>query len=195
MRNSSAAKGKRDLILEAAVQVFSGKGYHNTRMEEIAVTAGIGKGTIYEYFDSKLQLFQEMLEKCINTYHEKMAVNDENLRLEERLKLVMEAHFKFCQENKNLTRLILWDTEVVDTELRQWAYKLRKDKEKRMYKIINQAIARGEIKQVDAELVTIIIMGTMAAMWLPITVEEKDIDPYKLAEEVTNILLGGIKGN
>ena len=37
---------KRDAIIDAAVQVFSSKGYHNTRMEEIAIAAGIGKGTI-----------------------------------------------------------------------------------------------------------------------------------------------------
>ena len=43
-------KGKRELILEAAINVFSTKGYHNTRMEEIASQAGVGKGTIYEYF-------------------------------------------------------------------------------------------------------------------------------------------------
>ena len=43
--------------------MFFLQGLHNARMEEIAAVAGIGKGTIYEYFPSKLQLFQDMLNK------------------------------------------------------------------------------------------------------------------------------------
>ncbi|MEN6392180.1 MAG: helix-turn-helix domain-containing protein, partial [Syntrophomonas sp.] len=62
---SKRIKGKRELIIEAAIKVFSQKGYHNTRMEEIAQAAGIGKGTIYEYFESKLQLFQSMMEDSL----------------------------------------------------------------------------------------------------------------------------------
>lgn len=54
MGSGNAKLSKRDMILAAAIRVFSQKGYHHTRMEEIAIEAGIGKGTIYEYFSSKL---------------------------------------------------------------------------------------------------------------------------------------------
>ncbi|MDH7498134.1 MAG: helix-turn-helix domain-containing protein, partial [Syntrophomonadaceae bacterium] len=53
-------KEKRQLILEAAARVFSQRGYHQAKVEEIAAAAGVGKGTVYEYFDSKLELFQQM---------------------------------------------------------------------------------------------------------------------------------------
>jgi len=39
------------------MRVFARKGFHRTRMEEVAVEAQIGKGTIYEYFKSKTELF------------------------------------------------------------------------------------------------------------------------------------------
>ena len=52
---------KRELILAAAQEVFFEKGYHSATSEEIAKRAGIGKGTIYQYFDSKLEIFLEML--------------------------------------------------------------------------------------------------------------------------------------
>ncbi len=51
---------KRAEILEAAMTVFAQKGFHRSRMEEVAVAARIGKGTIYEYFDSKHQLLQAL---------------------------------------------------------------------------------------------------------------------------------------
>ncbi len=51
---------KRSEILEAAMTVFAKKGFHRSKMEEVAVAAKIGKGTIYEYFTSKRQLLQAL---------------------------------------------------------------------------------------------------------------------------------------
>ncbi len=44
---------KRLQIIKAAIKIFAMKGVAKTRMSEIAEQAGIGKGTIYEYFKSK----------------------------------------------------------------------------------------------------------------------------------------------
>ncbi len=44
---------KRQEILDAALRVFARKGFKNTKMIDIAEEAGIGKGTIYEYFRHK----------------------------------------------------------------------------------------------------------------------------------------------
>ncbi len=67
---------KRAEILEAAMLVFAGKGFHRAKMEEVAAAAGIGKGTIYEYFTSKPQMLQalhgHMLGKLNDYYSEKL---------------------------------------------------------------------------------------------------------------------------
>ncbi len=44
---------KKQDILSAALKVFGRQGFANTKMIDIALEAGIGKGTIYEYFRSK----------------------------------------------------------------------------------------------------------------------------------------------
>lgn len=48
-------------ILEAAAQVFMEQGYAATKLEEVARRAGVSKGTLYLYFDSKEALFKEMV--------------------------------------------------------------------------------------------------------------------------------------
>src|ERR1700744_2423122 len=48
-------------ILEAAFAEFSRNGYAMTTLEQIAERAGVTKGTIYVYFDSKEQLFITMV--------------------------------------------------------------------------------------------------------------------------------------
>ena len=53
---------KKHRIVEAAVRVFAQKGYASATVADIAVTAGIGKGTIYEYFASKEDLFFAVFE-------------------------------------------------------------------------------------------------------------------------------------
>lgn len=132
---------RRRTIIEAAIQVFSSKGYHNTRMEEIATVAGIGKGTIYEYFDSKLQLFQEMLESSLQSYYESVdAGNKEDMSFEERIYLLFEAHLIFCREQKELTRIIFWDAEIFDEELKDWTFQMRKEKEEKLIAIVQRVL-------------------------------------------------------
>lgn len=52
---------RRQAILKAALQEFSQKGFATARLEDVAVRAGIAKGTIYLYFRDKETLFQELI--------------------------------------------------------------------------------------------------------------------------------------
>lgn len=47
---------RRAEILEAALELFSSKGFNDTTMEEVATSAGVAKGTVYLYFQSKEHL-------------------------------------------------------------------------------------------------------------------------------------------
>lgn len=189
----SKKKGaKYNQIIEAAVRVFSKKGYHNTKMEEIAVAAQIGKGTIYEYFDSKLHLFQEMLEKSINMYYESLRVNRDHLSVTDRIQIIMGSHIRFLQEQKELTRLVFWDIDIFDEDLKKWGQAIHRNKEKRLKKLIVEGIERGEFRNIDPTLATLAIMGILGSLWAPITLEEWDVDPADLARKVTDIVLHGI---
>ena len=63
---------KRREILQAAMRVFARDGYHRARIEAVAEEAKIGKGTVYEYFRSKTDLFialhEHMLSELKNYY-------------------------------------------------------------------------------------------------------------------------------
>jgi AcrR family transcriptional regulator len=55
---SIASEEKRSLILRAAVRVFARRGYHGSRVSEIAEEAGVAHGLLYHYFSSKEQVLQ-----------------------------------------------------------------------------------------------------------------------------------------
>ncbi len=61
----TADPNKKQDILHAAGQVFSRKGYASTKIIEVAEAASVGKGTIYEYFPSKEELFFAVFEEMM----------------------------------------------------------------------------------------------------------------------------------
>lgn len=185
--------GKRELIIDAAIQVFSTKGYYNARMEEIASIAGVGKGTIYEYFSSKLQLFQEMLEESVKVYFGEIKfLEDENIPFDKKLSLLLAGHIQFCKEHKELTRIVFWDTEIIDEELKEWSNKMRREKEEYMSDIIESSIAKGDIKPINPRLLTLMISGLLGSLWAPITLDNWDVDAQDLAREITELVMSGV---
>jgi len=67
-------------ILRAAKKTFFAKGYSKATMDEIALEAEVSKPTIYQYFDTKDELFFSLLIPVIEDIGNQ--VNDINLRLE-----------------------------------------------------------------------------------------------------------------
>ena len=55
---------KRERIIDAAIEVFCACGYDAASMADVAAKAGVGKGTLYLYFDSKESLFEEAYALC-----------------------------------------------------------------------------------------------------------------------------------
>ena len=64
-RSEAEREVKRQAILDAALEVFSEKGYAATRLDDVAARAGIAKGTIYLYVSSKQELFEELVRSGI----------------------------------------------------------------------------------------------------------------------------------
>ncbi|QYZ70315.1 TetR/AcrR family transcriptional regulator [Neotabrizicola shimadae] len=60
-RREQNRQSRERRILDAALRVFSSMGYSGTTMDAVAAEAGLSKPTLYQYFPSKEQLFQEMM--------------------------------------------------------------------------------------------------------------------------------------
>jgi len=62
-----AKDSKRNAIVKAATQVFSQKGYHRTKVQDITNSIGISTGTFYIYFRNKRDLFVEVVDDVIRS--------------------------------------------------------------------------------------------------------------------------------
>ena len=60
---------QRGEILDAALRLFSEKGYHNVSMHEIAKEAEFGIGTLYKFFHNKEELYKALIMEMAEKYH------------------------------------------------------------------------------------------------------------------------------
>ncbi len=59
---------KREAILRAAIKVFAGKGYFNSKVADIASEAGIADGTVYLYFKSKDEILHSVFDRAMDEF-------------------------------------------------------------------------------------------------------------------------------
>ena len=83
MLPTEITQAKRRRILDAALRVFSEKGFHNATISEVANEAHVGKGTVYLYFDGKesllVQIFDDLVDLLIEAF-DQIALHGARLR-------------------------------------------------------------------------------------------------------------------
>lgn len=102
------SKSKKEDIYFAAAKIFAEKGYGETSLDEIALTAKVAKGTIFYHFSGKEELYSLLIEKGVTLLTEKInAITSQNISAKEKLDEVIDFHFLFFKDNKNLCLMIL----------------------------------------------------------------------------------------
>src|SRR5690606_18989192 len=69
---------KQKKILEAAIELFSEKGYASTSTSEIAKKAGVAEGTIFRHYNTKKELLMSIVMPLIAKFVGPIVVNDFN---------------------------------------------------------------------------------------------------------------------
>ncbi len=101
-------KNKHDLILSSASKVFAQKGFHDANIIEIAKDASIGKGTIYEYFDSKMTLYIEVIKFNMEKYL--MRIRNQVMSkttFDEKLEAYINCHTEIISEHYQYAGLVM----------------------------------------------------------------------------------------
>ena len=103
---------KRKEILEAAARVFARDGFANTKISDVAALAGIGKGTVYEYFPSKDELFLQVCTELIE-WPAPPATGDAVRDLERLITALVESY----ERSKDFFRILVefWSVAIRDT--------------------------------------------------------------------------------
>ncbi len=118
------ASKKRAEILDAAHRIFSEKGYHSTRIEDIASEMNMAQGLFYRYFASKLDIFSEVVEEIVQRITEGVMTDapDISNTLEEyieQMKRALENLFEIFIEDPFISKLLFYEALGIDDEIDQ----------------------------------------------------------------------------
>ncbi len=93
-------------ILDASLELFGTVGYESTTMSAIAKRAGISKGLIYNYFDSKEELLRGLIDSLVKL-GEDMLSDAMSKDPRKTLEGIIRMTFKWLRENEKLNRLMI----------------------------------------------------------------------------------------
>jgi AcrR family transcriptional regulator len=146
---SPRGRETRTKLLEAAEQVFGELGFHDASIVKVTEAAGVGQGTFYLYFQSKKQIFDELIRDLNRRVRHAMkdASSRGQTRLEAEL-LGFGAYFRFTSEHPALYRIIR-QAEFVSPEMLEFHY----EKLAAGYvEGLRESMARGEVGEIDPEV-------------------------------------------
>ncbi len=197
--SQKSKREKKRRIVEAAARVFARRGFSGTVMTDIAAGAGIGKGTIYEYFSSKEDLFFAVFEWFSNEMAAMAKVRISTLggSASERLKALNESLMNAGVELKEFISLSMefWAASAsspIRERFRQAFRGVYADFRQIVSSLIRDGIGRGEFRSdVDPESIAAVLVGSWDGLFLQTWFEE-DFDPLTTARSFMSILIRGL---
>lgn len=151
---------KKQQIITAATEVFAKRGYQSTKIDEVAKKAGVAKGSVYLYFDSKEQLFEEVMKEGVRNYKQvKLEALNTDLPFYEKLKLMLIKETDFLWENQEVARFLLTSDIVTQKTLAKWLIEIRQTFMQRLQQEFDQAISEGVVKPGDSLMYTRVFRG------------------------------------
>ena len=178
-------------MLDAAVQMFSINGYHETSMDAIAAQAEISKPMLYLYYGSKEELFGACLDRELTRFVD-----------------VVRAEIDFKQSPKDLLRnAVLSFLNYIDTNRASWivlytqatssqafAHTVREGRE-RIIDLVSRLLASGTRNpepDADFNMMAVALVGAGEAVANRVSTGDADVD--EAAELMINLFWRGLKG-
>ena len=194
-----ADPNKRKLIIQAAASVFAHKGFTGTLMAQVAVAAGIGKGTIYEYFQSKEDLFFGVFEHIMTEASTQVmaTAHEENGSVAQRLQSLSNTLIQAWLDQLDLYSLVMefWSatTNLSCRQRFKTAFQTGYSDFRRMIgALIQKGIDDGEFStDGDPEKIASALIGTWDALLLQAWLDP-DFDALGAAQAHMDIMLKGM---
>ena len=191
---------KKNRIIRAATQVFAQKGFAGTVMSDIAVQAGLGKGTLYEYFDSKEDLFFAVFQWFTDQMGTAATVRTTALGQppSQRMLALSDSILRTGLSIKDLfssVHGILGRGATSSPQRQKFRDSFRNvymDLRRVVSSLIKEGIQMGEFRpDVDPEAIAAVLVGSWDGLLLQVWFEDS-FDPLEVAEKFMSVLLGGL---
>lgn len=159
-------------ILDSALKLFTEKGFSSTRMADVAKAAGISKGTLYLYFDSKDAIFRDVVQQRITPQIDQLAQLVDNFEgsQAELLKNMINAWWMgiACTSLSAIPKIIVSESGNFP-ELAEYFTKTVVTRSRDLFsKVISRGMISGEFELYEAETVARLVIAPLvqATIWM-----------------------------
>lgn len=193
--NGTRGGDKYRRILDAAIAVIAEKGFHNSRVSDIADRAGVADGTVYLYFKSKEQILMAALDSGFEAFYrrakEELATAAD---ARAKLRILARLHLRLLNQNRNMA-------VVLQTELRQSAKFLAEFSQRELkgyFDLIREIIREGQTagsirKEVPDKIAAACLFGALDELVTSWVLSSRDYDLAASADPVIDLLLSGME--
>lgn len=195
-RRERRIERRRQEIMEAAAEVFAERGYANTTTKEIALTADVSEGTLYNYFSSKRDILLAIVDEQQNAIEKMLASVGQLENQEDIVSLVYQSLNSFLTRLP-FTRAVLTEAWVDDDILQEFVMARLQRIARLVQTFIAKCVNAGFFRPFDAALVTPMVIGMFL---MPITPALRGVAPpptpeelRALVESAVSILLEGLR--
>ena len=187
---------RKQQIFEAAVACFGRQGYHLTKMDDIAAEAGLSKGSLYWYFDSKKALFIALFREIMGQFEQvwEAVITDENSSATEKMLntlAILRSEFK---EFASFFGVMMeaWSQTLHDDDVVELMAEFYQPYVRMMRQIIEQGIANNEFRVTNVEATTLVLLSMFDGVTLAIGMGVFNYDWDALFDAVTELTLRGL---
>jgi AcrR family transcriptional regulator len=195
-RRGRRIAARKEQILKAAETVFSQKGYERATTREIAETADVSEGTLYNYFGSK----SDLLDAVAKSFAHDIVTDITTLEadnLHDMMAELLTARLRSGRERR-LLMLFLFEARLNPDAHRTVIQDAVQEIISAMEKRFQEEIERGVMRPVDpsimARAISATVMGFAALYELGQYGQERNgISPHRWGEELTDLFLTGLQ--
>ena len=191
-----------DEILSAALDVFNEKGFAAARVEDIAKRAGLSKGAVYLYFDSKEAMLKALVEQSagqIANAASALALMGAERDPEKAYRAILKMALTALSDPdiSAAPRLVLSEAGRFPELAEFYRRRVIEVGRAAISHLIRTGARNGEFRDIADEAAILAFMGPAVAHMMLSTVfrlpEDPDLDPADMADAIADIVLNGLK--
>jgi len=158
---------RRAQIREAALTVFSERGYHGTGMEDIARAVAMRASSLYNHVSSKQELLADIMIQTMRDLLDAFATATSSGTPAHRLGQAMDAHVRYHATHRRDARIGNREIPSLDETSRATVRQLRRDYARGWQRLIDEGIALAQFETPSSQLsvYALLEMGIGVSQW------------------------------
>ena len=176
--------------MEAAIKLFSTRGYNKASVDDICQEAGISKGAFYHHFKTKQMLFLALLDGWLQAIDSAIEASKDKTAPETLMQMTGAFPFIFDTAGDNLPMFLeFWLQASRDKNIWEASVSPYRRYHKYFTSLIKKGVDEGSFVEVDPELTSRMIVSTAMGLLLQSLLDPQGAKWEKVARDSTNLLV------